>query len=128
MSRATLCALSVFLALAGSGCDLFGPSGPGTVSAIFRGPQPLGGIVVEVTGQGIEGFEGLGSTQVLGAVVSAEQGTHRVVAIVPPGADVRVGIRVADLGSEMPRFRVVWAVNPANTPLSTEGIRARVER
>lgn len=128
MSRAVARMVALCLVLSVYGCDLFGPDGPGTLSATIRGPQPLGGVVVEVTGSGIEGFEGLGATQVLGAVVSAAEGRHRVVAIVPPGGDLRVGIRVADLGGEKPRFSLVWAVDPANAPVATEGVRVRVER
>jgi hypothetical protein len=111
-----------------SGCDLFGPSGPGTIEATFSGPQPIGGLVLEVTGPGIEGFEGTGSTQALGAVVSAAEGTHRVVAIVPVGPDVRIGIRVSDLGDESPQFTVISATTPTSMPLGTGGIQVRVER
>ena len=128
MKRSVLGVVAVTSALLISGCDLFGPSGPGTIEATFSGPQPIGGLVLEVTGSGIEGFEGTGSTQALGAVVSAPEGKHRVVAIVPVGAEISIGIRVSDLGDETPRFTVISATTPANTPLGTEGIQVRVER
>jgi len=128
MRRNVLGVVALSSALVLSGCNLFGPSGPGTIEATFSGPQPIGGLVVEVTGPGIEGFEGTGSTQALGAVVSTAEGTHRVVAIVPVGADVSIGIRVSDLGDETPHFAVISATTPANTPLGTGGIQVRVER
>ncbi len=128
MRRGVIGIVAVSSALFLSGCDLFGPSGPGMIEATFSGPEPIGGLVLEVTGPGIEGFEGTGSTQALGAVVSTAEGKHRVVAIVPVGADVSIGIRVSDLGGDTPQFAVISATTPESTPLGIGGIQVRVER
>ena len=60
-----------------------GPSGPGTLSgtATATQGQTLGAVVLEVTGPGIQGFEGQGGSIAYGAAVSAQNERWRVVVV-----------------------------------------------
>jgi hypothetical protein len=115
------------LAVALSGCDLFGPSGPGTLEATVRADEPLGGLVLELVGEGVTGFAGRGDTRAVGRTVSVAEGRHRVVVVASEGRTLRFGIEVEDLGADPPSVRVVSAVDPSNRPSNARGIRIEVE-
>ena len=108
------------------GCDS-GPSGPGALVASVHG-DALGGVVLEVTGRGIQGFEGLGNTRVYAAPVAGSPGTHRVLLIHPEGGDLRFEIQVEDLDLDDPVARVVSAAGVDNDTRLTAGIEFRIER
>jgi hypothetical protein len=124
--RLALVALTA-LVLPLAGCDLFGPSGPGTLEATVTAQEPLGGLVLELTGGRITGFEGRGQTRVYGRTVSAAQDRHRVVIVAPDGADMRFGIEVEDRGAPPPSVLVVSAVGPGNQASNATGIQVRID-
>jgi hypothetical protein len=124
--RRRAAALAAVLALAA--CDS-GPEGPGVLPATVVSPQPLGAVVLELTGAGITGFEAQGSTQVFGAVASAGAQKHRVVLVSPTGStEIRFGIGFADRGGKMPTVVAISAATPANLPVTAGGLKVRIER
>ena len=127
MRAARAGALGLAVALLAAGCDS-GPSGPGTLSATVSSTSPLGAVVLEVVGPGVQGFEPQGSSRAFGATLSATEGRHRVVVVAPDGAPLRFGIRVEDLGADLPAITAVSAASPQNLPALAEGIEVRVER
>lgn len=120
--------LAVVVALGMGGCDLFGPSGPGVLDATLTATEPLGAVVLELTGVGIEGFESQGQTRAFGAEVDAAAGRHRVILVSPDGAAMRFGIRVLDVGGDSPLVTVVSAASLDNQPALATGVEVRVER
>lgn len=127
MRRLLSVAAALLLAASTAGCDLFGPSGPGTLEATVRADEPLGALVLELEGGGVEGFEARGSVVLHGRTVSRAPDRHRVVIVAPPGDGIRFGIRVADVGAEPPSVLVVSAVDPANRPSNARGIEIVVK-
>ena len=116
-------------------CDS-GPSGPGTLTVTVAGPsqqgagtapRELGAVVVEVLGSGIEGFEGLGTTQAYGAVVSAAEQKHRVLLINQETGDIHFGIRMRDVTDHLWAVTVVLAADSDDVPMLPTGIEVRVE-
>jgi hypothetical protein len=126
-TRALPAVAVLLLAAALSGCDLFGPSGPGTLEASVRAEEPLGGVVLELVGEGITGFVGRGDTRAVGRTISLAEGRHRVVVVAPEASPIRFGIEVEDLGADPPSVLVVSAVDPSNRPSNARGIRIEVE-
>jgi hypothetical protein len=119
--------LALALALSLGGCDL-GPEGPGELTGMVAGSEGVGAVLLEVTGAGIEGFEGRGDTQAIGAPVSSDQGRHRVVLVSPTGELLRFGIRVRDLSANKPVAEVLSAASMDDLPTSMEGIKVRIAR
>ncbi len=97
--------------LATLACGDSGPGGPETLTATIEGPAPLGAALVEVTGGGIEGFEGDSSTEAFAAELAP--GVHRVV-LIAPAPDLRFRILVSDAEEGAPTARVVSAVGTDN--------------
>ena len=116
---------ALLLALPAAGCDLFGPSGPGTLEATVSADVPLGALVLELQGGGVTGFTGRGDTRVYGAPLG--QGRHRVIVVSPGGNALRFGIEVEDLGADAPQVTVVSAVDPSNRVSNAPGIQIRVD-
>ena len=119
--------LAAVTALAVTACDS-GPSGPGTIDAIVEAPQPVGAVVLEFVGGGVEGFDAQGNTQVYGALVSAADSTYRVILVSPDGSPLRFGIRVTSVRDAQPVVTAVSAVSPANAALTAVGLQVRLER
>ena len=111
-----------------SGCDLFGPSGPGVLDATLTSSSELGGVVLEITGPSVTGFEGQGDTRAFGAPVSAATGRHRLVLVQPGAGPMRFGIQVDDLGADPPAVTVVAATNVKNFPAPLSGVEVSVQR
>ena len=124
--RRTLAALAAAAAVGTAACDS-GPSGPGTLVASVRGAS-LGGVVLEVTGAGIVGFEGLSSTQVYAAPVPRSESRHRVMLVHPDGGELRFEIQVQDVDMDDPVMVVVSAAGSDNETQLTSGIEVRLER
>ena len=109
-------------------CDVFGgPEGPGSISATVTG-APVGGVLVEVTGSSILGFEGLESTQVYASAVPGSEDRYRVMLIHPEGGDLRFEIQMSDTGAEDPVSRVLSAVASDNSLASEVAIEVVLER
>ena len=104
-------------------------NGPGTLSVTVTAPDALGAVSLEVVGPGVLGFEGMGSTEAYGGVVSAREGRHRVVVVDPTGdAELRFGIRVQDVGAEWPTLRVVSAAGTDDLERMNSDIEVSVAR
>ena len=110
-----------------AGCDS-GPGGPGMVSGTVTGNPQLGAVVLEVTWRGIQGFEGLSSTQVYSAPLAGAQNRHRLVLLDPSGGDLHFGINVDDVYLEGPIVSVVTATGADNLPLPVADLRVLLER
>jgi hypothetical protein len=122
VSRRFVHALLMGAAVALTGCET-GPSGPGVMSGTVTATPPgtLGAVVLEVTGSGIEGFEGQAGSRAYGAVVSAENHRYRVV-VVGTG-ELGFGVKVDDTGGPKPSVQVVSAVDADNAAMSISGVR-----
>ena len=119
--------LAILIAGLGLGACDSGPQGPGNLIAAVQGTS-LGGVVLEVRGRGILGFEGLGGTQVYAAPLAGTEDAHRVLLIHPEGEELRFEIQVEDLGMDDPLMRVVSAAGADNSTRLTAGIETRIER
>lgn len=109
-------------------CDS-GPEGPGPLTARVESAQPLGAVVLEVSGAGVTGFEGQGATRVFGAVDALGPGRHRVVLVSPDGAtELRFSVVFADRKGAMPAVTALSAASPANVTMSAAGVKVRIER
>ncbi|MEQ8330146.1 MAG: hypothetical protein RH859_06705 [Longimicrobiales bacterium] len=120
--------LVIGLVAAVAGCDLFGPSGPGTLDATLTTQTPLGAVVLEITGPAVTGVSAQGDTRAFSAVVDAAAGRHRVVLVAPGAGPMRFGIDVDDLGAESPAVAVITAAGLDDLPALATGIEIRVER
>jgi hypothetical protein len=122
MRRRFVHGLLVGAVVALAACET-GPSGPGVLSGTVSASPPatLGAVVLEVTGSGIEGFEGQAGSRVYGAMVSAESKRYRVV-VVGTG-QLGFGVKVDDVGRPKPTVEVVSAVGADNAAMSTTGVR-----
>ena len=107
---------AMVVALTLGACD-WGPRGSGQVTGIVSsGISPVGAIVLEVTGPGVQGFSEAGQTRVFFA--EAETDVHRVVLV---GADpdrIRFRVDVDDVQGPMPTVVVVEAVDDNNAPIT----------
>ncbi|MDA0329516.1 MAG: hypothetical protein O2958_10970 [Gemmatimonadetes bacterium] len=119
-------AAALFLLLVGVGCDS-GPSGPGALTGRVTG-QPLGAVVLEVTGVGIQGFDGRGSSQAYSAAVAGRVDTYRVVLVDAVGGDITFDIRVDDVRMEPPTVVVIAAARPDNVSQPVATLAVIVER
>jgi hypothetical protein len=119
--------LALGLGLSLGACDL-GPEGPGELSGMVAGSEGVGAVLLEVTGAGIEGFEGQGDTQAIGAPIPSDQGRHRVVLVSATGDLLHFRIRVRDLSANKPVAEVLSAASTDDLPMSTAGIKVRIAR
>ncbi len=124
VSRRFLAVLLAALVI-GSACD---DRGPGTLLVTVEAPDALGAVALEVVGPGVRGFEGVGTTQAYGGVVSARQGRHRVVLVDPTGGTLRVGIRVDDVRAEWPTVRAVSAAGTDDVERITSDLQVSLVR
>ncbi len=104
------------LALLVGACDS-GPTGPGDLTGSFRtsGP-PMGGVVLEVVGAGIEKFNGTGGTQVFWAA-QPDPTVFRVILVGEGGGDLPFTVTVKDRSKNVPRATVVSVVDLDNRPV-----------
>lgn len=109
--------------MATAGCD---SDAAGTLLVTVEAPVALGAVVLEVVGSGVQGFEGVGDTQVYGGVVSVQQGRHRVVLVDPVGGVLRFGVLVRDVRATPPSMRVVSVSGTDDVERSTSDIDVRI--
>jgi hypothetical protein len=125
--RSTIRAAFVALLLAAvAACDS-GPSGPGALTVTVES-DGLGGALLEVTGPGIIGFQGLGDTRVYDAELAGTPDAHRVLLVDPTGGQLRFEIEVEDIGMDDPVLTVVSAAGVDNQARLNAGIVTRIER
>lgn len=92
-------------------CELFGPSGSGTLSARVEATgAAVGGAVVEVRGPGVQGVRAEGSTRLFQRPLD-EEGAFRLVLVNPAGAPPEFGIDVDDVDAELPSASVLSAAD-----------------
>jgi hypothetical protein len=97
------------------------------ILARATGPD-VGGAVLEISGSGIRGFTGRGSTQVYSAAVPGRAGVFRVVLVDPEGGDMGFDIEVDDRGMDGPVAAVVSVAGTDNGLLPTSSLVVRFER
>jgi hypothetical protein len=122
MKRRLVAGFAVAALVVLAGCSS-GPSGPGTLkgTATATAPQTLGAVVLEVTGSGIQGFEGQQGSVAYGAVVNASTGRYRVV-VVGTGP-LAFGVKMDNVKDAMPAVQVVQAVDDNNAAISVSGVK-----
>jgi len=111
-----------------AGCDS-GPDGPGDLSGTVQSSgSPLGAVVIEVVGAGIEGFQGTGDTKVFWAR-QEDPNIYRVVVVGDGSGDLRFSVSVRDRGARVPRALVASAVDAENgiLPVAND-LRVRISR
>jgi len=106
-----------------------GPSGPGDFTAVVTAPSGgVGAVILEVQGQGIQGFVGAGATEVISNPMGSE-GTFRVVAVNEGTGTLQFRVRVGDLGAELPTASVIGAAGTDNqVVVSVTGYQVQFER
>lgn len=118
-------ALAVVLGAAACSDD---PSGPGTFTARFAGPAdtPAGAAVVEVTGEGIEGFRAAGSGSIFSRTVrlpteQTPEGLYRVVVVAPSGSPLTFDVDMEDVALGFPAATVLSVADTANAVIAAPG-------
>lgn len=98
-------------------CGDSGPSGPGVVDVrVVPPPSPdAGAVVVELAGEGIEGFEAAGEARVFGAPRPGVENVHRAVVSVDQG-ELVFRVRLTDI-ARLPQGVVIQAVDRQNRTL-----------
>lgn len=122
--RAVLLLSGLLLAACGDG----GPTGPGTLTGLVKsGPIPVGAIVLQISGQGIDGFSALGDQRLFHSQV--EPGLHRVVLVGSTLGDFTFTVSVQDVGGPLPAITIVEAVGADNVAIvDLTGIEAKIEK
>lgn len=119
--------LPLLVALAACGDQ--GPDGPGSlVGSVRTSGAPLGAVVMDVSGSGVEKVTGSGSTRVF-TVGSLSTTTLRVIAVVPSPGSIDFTVHVSDLQAGTPNIVVVDAAGSDNQPIThLASIRATLSR
>lgn len=125
-TRRVLTLVALAGAVFAAACDS-GPSGPGTLKATVVTSQPMGAVVLELTGGGVTGFESQGSTLAYGAAVVNQTDKYRVVLVSPDGGEMRFGIQVTDVGAARPAVTAVSAATVDNKRLVPQDVQVRIE-
>ena len=117
----------ICVALAPSACD-WGPRGPGQLSGIVTsGATPVGAIVLEISGPGVQGFSDAGQTRVFFA--EAETDVYRVVLVTADPNQIRFQVAMDDVRSSALTVVVVEAVDDSNAPIiDLNGIAVELNR
>ena len=125
-TRLAIRVLALATLLGVTGCE---PSGPGSLTAIVTAPNPTGGLVIEVAGAGITGFEGLGDVCTLADVAIPGASSRRVVVVSSTGSSLRFRVQVEDVSGDPPSATVVAAVDTSNRPVEAFlGYSVRIAR
>jgi len=123
-TRVALAALTLAIA----GCDLGGPSGPATISGTVTGRADLGAAVIDLSWDGVQGFDGRGTTLVYSAAVGGTVNRHRAVLVSPVGGDLQFTITLEDERLYAPVVTVVSAVDTGNAALPIGDLRVVLAR
>lgn len=115
-------------------CDLFGPSGPGSLTARVVGQGPdgqgvaVGAAVLQVSGSGVRGIASAGASRIFSRQ-QTEPGTWRVVVVNPDGGELLFEIEVDDVAAPAPSTLIFTAADTSDEPISPEAnLRVTVAR
>ncbi len=115
------------VALALGACD-WGPRGSGQLRGIVTpGATPVGAIVLEISGRGVQGFSEAGQTRLF----SAEPGTdvYRVVLVATDPDRIRFRVDMDDVRGPALSVVAVEAVDDNNEPIvPLSGITVEIRR
>ena len=115
MRRARLVTLMV-VALTFGACD-WGPRGRGQLTGIVTsGASPVGAIVLEISGPGIQGFTDAGQTRVFFAELATD--AYRVVLVASNPDRIRFRAAVDDVRRSGLTVTTVEAVDDDNAPIT----------
>ena len=108
-------------------CD-WGPRGPGQLRGVVRsGASPVGAIVLEISGPGVQGFSDAGQTRVFFAEPSTD--VYRVVLVAADPERVRFRVDMDDVRSPALTAVVIEAVDDNNVAITDlSGIAVEVNR
>ncbi len=118
---------AIGVALALSACD-WGPRGPGQIRGIVTsGASPVGAIVLEISGPGVQGVSDAGQTRVFFA--EPETDVYRVVLVAADPDRVRFRVTMDDVRSPSLTVVVVEAVDDSNAAIAdVSGIAVELNR
>lgn len=105
------------IALTACGGD--GPDGPGVLVGTVTSPTAAGAVVLELTGSGIQGIDGDGTTRAFERSTGSE--TYRVILTNVTAGTLSFEVEVADIGDAPPTTVVLSGVDGANQPLAELG-------
>lgn len=119
--RRVLAGLALAVLLAAGGCDK--DRGAGTLTLSVSADVPLGGVVVELRGRGIEGVDPLPGGWVEGHAFTDASGDpgYRIVAVLEAPGELRLGVRVADLDRRLPAAAILEASGADDRPVQPLG-------
>lgn len=114
-------------------CDLFGPSGPGAVTATVEADSVrVGAAVLQVRGTGIRGFSARGGARIFDRVSDSGEGgeeTYRLVVVSPDEPGLVFEIEVDDVAAPFPSTLVFSAADASDRTIdATANVRVRMER
>ncbi len=117
----------VGVALTLSACD-WGPRGQGELRGIVTsGAIPVGALVLEISGAGVQGFSDSGQTRVFFA--EPEPDVYRVVLVTPDPDQIRFRVAMNDVRSPSLAVAVVEAVDDTNAAIiDLSGIVVEIKR
>ena len=118
---------AISVALATSACD-WGPRGPGQLEGIVTsGPSPVGAIVLEISGPGVQGFSDSGQTRVFFAEPQTD--VYRVVLVAADPDQIRFRVTMDDVRSPSLTVVVIEAVDDSNAAITDlNGIAVEINR
>lgn len=122
--------LLALIALSALGaCDLFGPSGPGDLTArVDAQDVDVGAAVLRVSGAGVKGFSPAGGSRVFSRE-QGDPGTWRVVVVNPDGGELLFRIEVEDVAAPAPSTLIFSAADTSDDALPAErNVRVIIDR
>ena len=115
--RRALCYLLALPLLLGA-CDVFEPSGPGSLTARVEGQgAQVGAAVLQVSGTGIRDFTAAGDSRLF-VRQGSEPDRWRIVVVSPDGGDPVFRIDVEDVSAALPSTLVFSAAGTDDEPLA----------
>ena len=113
--------------LASGACD-WGPRGHGQLSGIVTpGAIPVGAVVLEISGPGVQGFSEVGQDRVFFAEPSSD--VYRVVLVTDDSDQIRFQVAVNDVRGPALTVVVVEAVDNNNVAIADlSGIAVEISR
>ncbi len=120
--------ITVIGLLLGLGACDWGPRGRGQLSGIVTsGAIPVGAVVLQISGPGVQGFSEAGQTRVFSAEAATD--VHRVVLVTSDPDQVRFQVAVDDVRNPALTVVVIEAVDESNAAIANlSGIEVTLDR